>query len=100
MRRLLFVLVFVACDLPTQDDVRKAADDAIDECRTAIEDLAPSLVTRVADVALVACGALQREADDTQALVERSAHIILENLGCTHDGETWDCSHAALICGK
>lgn len=101
MRALaLLLLLAVACNLPTEDDVREAtaeaAERATEVCKAVLREETPRIVSTVTSAALLACVSLAQEIDDARTVVEESRPLIvyevLANLGCNWDGTTWDCS--------
>lgn len=98
MRALMLLLL--ACNLPTAEDVREATSEAADRaseiCKATIRQETPGLVATVTAAAVLACASLTEELDDARAVVEASRDMIvfqvLVSLGCGWDGRQWDCS--------
>lgn len=96
MMRALLLLAVVACNIPTEADVREATGTAVDQCRDVVADAIPQIVGQITLAAVGICGDISGDIAHTRAAV---AYEVLVALGCSWDGSAWDCSTAPLLCG-
>lgn len=94
--RSLILALLVACNIPTEADVREATGDAVEQCRAVLREEVPHIVAEVAVAALGACSALGDEVAGSRVAV---TYAVLTAMGCSWDGTAWDCS-TATICGR
>jgi hypothetical protein len=111
---ILALVALVACDMPSQEELRQEIDYAVSECRvTVTQQIVLAAATIVEGCSIAALGladatddvgsATERIEDATVQLeeaTERVATQLLLRLGCTVDLDGyWECSHGAL-CGE
>lgn len=89
-------VLLVACNIPTEADVREATGDAVDQCRAVLREEVPHIVADVTLAALAVCTSLGDEVSRSRIEV---AYAVLTAMGCSWDGHVWDCS-TATICGR
>lgn len=94
--RSVVLALLVACNIPTEEDVREATGDAVDQCRAVLREEVPRIVAEVTVAALAVCTSLGDEVSRSRTDI---AYAVLTAMGCSWDGATWDCA-TATICGR
>jgi len=95
--RSLLLVALLACDIPTEADVREATGDAVDQCRAVLREEVPRIVAEVTLAALAVCTSLGDEVSRSRTEI---AYAVLTAMGCSWDGATWDCSTATVCVGQ
>lgn len=93
--RSLVLALLLACNIPTEEDVREATGDAVDQCRAVLREEVPHIVAEVTVAALAVCTSLGDEVSRSRTDI---AYAVLTAMGCSWDGTVWDCA-TATICG-
>jgi hypothetical protein len=91
MRIITVLLLALACDIPSQEEIREEVDRAADDVERRVASGTVLIVAACAEAAAAFA--------DCRNEQERLATEILYRLGCVEpDGGGWDCSNSAF-CG-
>lgn len=93
--RSVVLALLVACNIPTEADVREATGTAVDQCRAVLREEVPHIVAEVTVAALAVCTSLGEDVSRSRTDI---TYAVLTAMGCSWDGHAWDCS-TATICG-
>lgn len=92
--RYLALLLLLACDIPSQEDIRTEVDRAADVVERRVATGTALIVAACAEAAAAFSNCAGSQGD----VAEDLATVVLWRLGCTNVDGVWDCSNSAF-CG-